>query len=87
MHTALALPRPAGGCFACRRWNPSGIAYVRKAGLLYSWSLRHLVLVAPIVAFLLHPGAGVPAALVVTWVLSRFDRLRLTRNGDADAVQ
>jgi hypothetical protein len=70
-----------------KRWNASGVAYVRKAGLLYSWSLRHLVLVAPIVAFLLHPGAGVPAALVVTWVLSRFDRLRLTPNGELAAVR
>ena len=59
-----------------KRWNESGIAYVRRAGLLYSWSLRHLVLVAPIFAFLLEEGAGPPAAFVATWVLSRFDRLR-----------
>jgi hypothetical protein len=59
-----------------KKWNESGIAYVRRAGILYSWSLRHLVLVAPIFAFLLSEGAGPPSAIAATWVLGRFDRLR-----------
>jgi len=67
-----------------KRWNASGVAYVRKAGLLYSWGLRHLVLVAPILAFLLQPLAGVPAALVVTWLLGRFDRVRFVGQGEAE---
>jgi hypothetical protein len=47
---------------------------VRRAGLLYSWGLRQLILLAPIVAALLHPLAGPPAALVAILGLSIFDR-------------
>lgn len=57
-----------------QRWAPAGVAYVRRAGLLYSWGLRHLILVAPILASLLHPFAGPVAAVVVVVVLSGFDR-------------
>ncbi|MEP6721518.1 MAG: DUF599 family protein [Variovorax sp.] len=64
---------------ARQRWTPAGTAYVRRAGLLYSWGLRHLILVAPILASLLHPFAGPVAAVVVVVlvlvVLSRFDRV------------
>jgi len=59
---------------ARQRWAPAGVAYVRRAGLLYSWGLRHLILVAPLLASLLHPFAGPVAAVLVVVVLSRFDR-------------
>lgn len=59
---------------ARQRWAPAGAAYVRRAGLLYSWGLRHLIIVAPILASLLHPFAGPAAAVFVVVVLSRFDR-------------
>ena len=59
---------------ARQRWASAGAAYVRRAGLLYSWGLRHLILVAPILASLLHPFAGPPAAVLVVMVLSGFDR-------------
>ena len=59
---------------ARQRWAPAGTAYVRRAGLLYSWGLRHLILVAPILASLLHPFAGPVAAVLVVMVLSGFDR-------------
>ena len=59
---------------ARQRWAPAGAAYVRRAGLLYSWGLRHLILVAPILASLLHPYAGPVAAVLVGVVLSGFDR-------------
>lgn len=58
------------------RWAEAGGAYVRKAGLLYSWSLRSLLLIVPLVAFLLHPYAGPVAAVLVTGVLHGFDRTR-----------
>ena len=58
------------------RWADAGSAYVRKAGLLYSWSLRSLVLIAPLAAFLLHPYAGPVAAVLVMGVLRGFDRTR-----------
>ena len=60
---------------ARQRWGPAGTAYVRRAGLLYSWGLRHLILVAPILASLLHPFAGPVAAVLVVLVLSGFDRV------------
>lgn len=59
---------------ARQRWASAGVAYVRRAGLLYSWGLRHLILVAPILASLLHPFAGPVAAMLVVVVLSGFDR-------------
>jgi uncharacterized membrane protein len=60
---------------ARERWSEAGSAYVRRAGVLYSWGLRHLILVAPILACLLHPLAGPIASLLVVLVLVRFDRV------------
>ena len=60
---------------ARRRWAEAGTAYVRRAGVLYSWGLRHLILVAPILACLLHPLAGPLAAVLVVVVLVRFDQV------------
>lgn len=57
-----------------QRWAAAGTAYVRKAGLLYSWGLRQLMLLVPVVAFLLHPLAGVAGALLVVAALLHFDR-------------
>jgi uncharacterized membrane protein len=59
---------------ARKRWEVAGNAYVRKAGLLYSVGLRHLVLVMPVVAALLSPVAGPVAAMAVVAVLLAFDR-------------
>ena len=59
---------------ARKYWTPAGTAYVRKAGLLYSWALRQLLLLAPVVAFILHPAAGPVAAMVVCGVLFNLDR-------------
>jgi uncharacterized membrane protein len=57
------------------RWAEAGTAYVRRAGVMYSWGLRHLILVAPILACLLHPLAGPIAAVLVVLVLARCDRI------------
>ena len=62
------------GSDARQRWTPAGTAYVRRAGILYSWGLRHLLLVAPILASILFPAAGPVAALIVVAVLCGFDR-------------
>ena len=59
---------------ARKHWTRAGTAYVRKAGVLYSWALRQLILLAPVVAFILHPAAGPIAALVVCVLLFNFDR-------------
>lgn len=57
-----------------QHWASAGSAYVRKAGLLYSWGLRQLLLLVPVVAFVLHPLAGVAGALLVVAALLHFDR-------------
>ena len=60
-----------------QRWAATGTAYVRKAGLLYSWALRQLMLLVPVVAFVLHPVAGVAGAMVMVVVLIQLDRFRI----------
>jgi hypothetical protein len=59
---------------ARERWNHAGRTYVRRAGILYSWGLKHLILVAPILASLVYPAAGPVAALGVVAALMGFDR-------------
>ncbi len=66
---------------ARQQWTPAGTAYVRKAGVLYSWGLRQLVLVAPLVAFILHPLAGPLGAVLVCAVLLGFDSFEPGRVG------
>jgi hypothetical protein len=58
-----------------KRWTAVGVKYMRRAGILYSWSLRHLVIVAPILASILHPAAGPFAAVAIVVVLHHFDRV------------
>lgn len=58
---------------ARKRWMSTGVQYIRKAGLLYGFGLRQMILIAPIVAAMLHPLAGPAAALVVVIVLIFFD--------------
>jgi hypothetical protein len=65
-------------------WSAAGAVYVRKAGVLYGWGLRNLVLIAPVVAFILHPYAGPPVAVLVVGVLFGFDR---TPDAGADPVE
>lgn len=72
-HAGFITAMPVGSD-ARARWASAGTAYVRRAGVLYSWGLRHLVWVAPILAAILHPLAGPLAALLVVAVLYGFDR-------------
>ena len=65
------------GSPARRQWHATGLEYVRKAGVLYSIGLRHLILVAPVVAATLYPAAGPVAALLVVAVLVRTDRVTM----------
>jgi hypothetical protein len=62
-----------------QRWAAAGVDYMRRAGMLYGWGLRHLILIAPILASMLHPLAGPVAAVVVVAMLSGFDRLDTKR--------
>jgi len=58
-----------------QRWSAVGVKYVRRAGILYSWGFRHHVVVAPVLASILHAAAGPVAALIVVAVLMHFDRV------------
>ena len=69
------------------RWAMAGKGYVRRAGLLYSRGLRYLILVAPILASLLHPLAGPLAAAVVLAVLWRFDRMGASRSSQSRLIR
>jgi Protein of unknown function, DUF599 len=59
-----------------QRWSLTASVYLRRAGLLYSWGLRHLILVAPILASIIYPFAGPVAAVIVVLVLAGFDRFK-----------
>ncbi len=56
-------------------WSASGTLYLRRAGMLYSWGLRHLLTVAPILVSILYPWAGPVAAGLVVLALLAFDRV------------
>lgn len=55
------------------RWSSVGSGYIDRAGRLYSWGVKHLILVAPILASILQPLAGPVAAALVVFALSGFD--------------
>lgn len=75
-HASFICAMPVGSATRLR-WFATGTAYVRRAGILYSWGLRHLFLVAPVVAYILHPLAGPVAAIGVVVILRSFDRMRM----------
>jgi hypothetical protein len=58
------------------RWGSTAVAYLRRAGLLYSWGLRHLLMVAPLLVFIVYPLAGPVAAMLVLAALFAFDRFK-----------
>ena len=58
------------------RWGPTAVAYLRRAGLLYGWGLRHLLMVAPLLVFIVYPLAGPVAAALVVAALIVFDRFQ-----------
>ena len=74
-HAGFVCAMPVGSNTR-QQWTSAGRTYVRRAGLLYSRGLRHLILVVPILVALLHTAAGPVAALLVVGVLWRLDRYR-----------
>jgi hypothetical protein len=77
-HAGYISAMPVGSA-ARAQWAEAGLAYVRRAGLLYSAGLRYLMLVAPVLACILHPMAGPLAALAVVLGLWGFDRFSETK--------
>lgn len=72
-HAGFICAMPVGSSER-RRWAGAGASYLRRAGLLYAWGLRHLILVAPLLVALLLPSAGPLAAVVVVTMLYGFDK-------------
>lgn len=72
-HASFIGSMPVGSP-ARQHWSAAGCAYVSRAGVLYSWSLRNLLLIVPPVGFVIHPYAGPVMALFATAVLGWFDR-------------
>lgn len=68
------------------RWTAAGVSYVRQAGMLYGWGQRHLILVAPILAALLHPWAGPAAAVAVLGVMLKLDRFGAIDSGSTQGA-
>jgi hypothetical protein len=62
------------GSPARQQWSLAGAVYVRRAGLLYSWGLRHLILVAPILAATVYFPAGPVAATVLLFAMHKLDK-------------
>jgi len=75
-HASFVCAMPVGSATR-ERWRAVGRAYVRRAGILYSWGLKHLILVVSILASILHPLAGPVAAVLVVAALVGFDRFGL----------
>jgi len=79
---ALRYYQHAGFIVAMRVGSPArlrrhgaGASAVRRAGQLYSWGWRYLVLVVPVLASMLEPAAGPVAALAIVAALFHFDRV------------
>ena len=54
--------------------NALAAEHVRRGGLLYSWGLRLFLMVAAVVAGIVHPWAMLPVTLLLLVALHHFDR-------------
>jgi hypothetical protein len=72
-HAGFIAAMPVGSAERLA-WEPVGAGYLRRAGLLYSWGLRQLPMVAPTVVAVLHAPLGPGAALAVIGLLLVLDR-------------
>lgn len=73
-HAGYIVAMPVGSQ-ARTRWHEVGVRYLRAAGIYYSWGLRHLIMVAPIVAAIAYPLAGPVMAIILIGFMRRFDRV------------
>ncbi len=74
-HAGFILSMPVA-CEQRTRWGPTAVAYLRRGGLLYSWGLRHLLMVAPLLVCIVYPLAGPIAAALVVAAQFAFDRFQ-----------
>ena len=57
------------------RWAAVGVVHIRRAGMCYRWGLRHLILVALVLAAIAYPLAGLVVGALVVTLLYAFDRI------------
>lgn len=72
-HAGFAVSLPIGSPERTQRTGLA-VAYVQRAGLMYSWSLRCFLFVLPIAVGLLNPFVMPISALVLVGMLALFDR-------------
>lgn len=75
-HAGFALSLRVGSALR-EKYAELAARYVRNAGVLYSWSLRCFLFLAPIVGGLLNPLIMPVLTLVLLLVLTHFDRTPL----------
>lgn len=73
-HAGFVCAMPVG-CAARKRWADTGRSHLRRAGVLYSWGLRCMILVTPVLVSIVYGPAGPFAALAVTGLLLGLERV------------
>lgn len=73
-HAGFVCAMPVG-CAARTRWADTGRSHLRFAGVLYSWGLRCMILVTPVLVSIVYSPAGPFAALLVTGLLLWLERV------------
>lgn len=74
-HAGFVCAMPVG-CAARARWADTGRSHLRFAGVLYSWGLRCMILVTPVLVYIVYSPAGPIAALLVTGLLVGLEHVR-----------
>ncbi len=73
-HAGFVCAMPVGS-ITRMRWANTGRDHLRFAGVLYSWGLRCMILVAPVLVSIVYSPAGPLAALLVTGLLLGLERV------------
>lgn len=73
-HAGYVCAMPVG-CAARTRWSETGRAHLLFAGVLYSWGLRCILLVTPVLVSIVYSPAGPVAAVLVTGLLLWLERI------------
>ena len=73
-HDGFVCAMPVGSTVRAR-WADTGRDHLRFAGVLYSWGLRCMILVTPVLVAIVYSPAGPVAALLVTGLLLWLERI------------
>ncbi len=84
-HAGYAASMPVGSPQRAR-YKTYAAAHLERAGLLYSWSVRSLLFVAPVIAGLVSPLASPLASLALVAALIAVDRMPELAEDDPPAA-